>query len=151
MRPEEAVLFLIVTVLSFALVAAVVAPLVRKKRPARQDRAGAASVPPASAHPASPYQASRHEIPARSIAGFVVPGALEGPRCPACRRSLLAGFRFCPFDGTPLLPEATPARAIPAQSGRGGVPRKICPRCARAYQQDTTVCEHDGIPLVPVN
>ena len=32
MRAEEAVLFLVVTVLSFALVAAVVAPLLRKKR-----------------------------------------------------------------------------------------------------------------------
>jgi len=85
MRPEEAVLFLIVTVLSFALVAAVVAPLVRKKRTVRSS---AATPPP--------------------FAGFVVPGALEGPRCSTCRRALLPGFRFCPFDGTPLVPQASP-------------------------------------------
>jgi len=90
MRPEEAVLFLIVTVLSFALVAAVVAPLVRKKRTVR---------PPAFAPP---------------LAGFVVPGGLEGPRCPTCRRGLLPGFRFCPFDGTPLVPEAS-SGARPAE------------------------------------
>jgi len=90
MRPEEAVLFLIVTVLSFALVAAVVAPLVRKKRTIRP----VPSVPP--------------------FAGFVVPGGPEGPRCPTCRRGLLPGFRFCPFDGTPLVPDAS-SSARPAE------------------------------------
>lgn len=125
MRPEEAVLFLIVTVLSFALVAAVVAPLVRKKKT---------------------------PVAGRSFAGFAIPG-LEGVRCPACRRGLLPGFRFCPFDGTPLVPDAPQAPSAPAGAPdeAGGFPRKICPRCARAYRQDTSVCEHDGIPLVPVN
>jgi hypothetical protein len=128
MRGEEAVLFVIVTVLSFALVAAVVAPLVRRKRTA-----------------GTPVS--------RPFAGFAIPG-LEGPRCPACRRGLLPGFRFCPFDGTPLVAET--ARTPPGLSAindppTGSVPKKICPRCARAYRQDTAVCAHDGIPLVPVN
>lgn len=125
MRPEEAVLFLIVTVLSFALVAAVVAPLVRKKRSGT----------------------------GRPFAGFIVPG-LEGPRCSVCRRALLPGFRFCPFDGTPLVLDAAPlGRSVTpvAQDAGGAPPKKICPRCARAYRQDTSVCAHDGIPLVPVN
>lgn len=125
MRPEEAVLFLIVTVLSFALVAAVLAPLVRKRR------SGAASVP-------------------RPFAGFAIPEA-PGPWCPTCRRSLLLGFRFCPFDGTALVPGAPVARPARSEANAGPAPRKVCPGCARAYVQDTAVCEHDGMPLVPVN
>jgi len=128
MRAEETVLFVIVTVLSFALVAAVVAPLVRKKR----------TVGPAVARP---------------FAGFAIPG-LEGPRCPTCRRGLLPGFRFCPFDGTPLVADVAPSSPRVMFAGdapTGVVPRKICPRCARAYRQDTVVCSHDGMPLVPVN
>jgi len=127
MRTEEAVLFVIVTVLSFALVAAVVAPLIRKKR-----TVGAP--------------------PPRPFAGFVI-AAGEGPRCPTCRRLLLPGFRFCPFDGAPLLAAgaAAPQFSPPPDALAGLVPRKICPRCARAYRQDTAVCEHDGMPLVPVN
>jgi hypothetical protein len=127
MRAEEAVLFLIVTVLSFALVAALVAPLVRKKR-------GAGTAVP------------------RPFAGFAIPG-LEGPRCPTCRRGLLPGFRFCPFDGTALLADTAPAARVPSPGDvpAGVVPKKICPRCARAYRQDTAVCAHDGMPLVPVN
>lgn len=128
MRGEEAVLFVIVTVLSFALVAAVVAPLVRKKR-------------------------SAGTTASRPFAGFAIPG-LEGPRCPACRRGLLPGFRFCPFDGTSLVAEIAPTprgASVITDALAGGVPKKICPRCARAYRQDTAVCAHDGIPLVPVN
>jgi len=127
MRTEEAVLFVIVTALSFALVAAVVAPLIRKKR---------AAVAPQT----------------RPFAGFVI-AAGEGPRCPTCRRGLLPGFRFCPFDGAPLVAGGVPAPRLapPPDAGEGVVPRQICPRCARAYRQDTAVCEHDGIPLVPVN
>ena len=126
MRAEEEVQFLVVTVLSFALVAAVVAPLIRKKR-------GATAAP-------------------RPFSGFALPG-LEGPRCPPCRRGLLPGFRFCPFDGTPLVAETAPAARgpSPADVPAGVVPKKICPRCARAYRQDTAVCAHDGMPLVPVN
>lgn len=133
MRPEEAVLFLIVTVLSLALVAAVVAPLIRKKRTGAGD-------------------ATRGPAVTGGFAGFTIPG-LEGPRCPGCRRALIPGFRFCPFDGTPLVPDGTPAvrPATTADVATGGVPKKICPRCARAYRQDTAVCAHDGIPLVPVN
>ena len=131
MRAEEAVLFLIVTVLSFALVAAVVAPLVRKRR---SGTPGPVRTPGA--------------VPL--FAGFIQPG-LEGPRCPTCRRVLLPGFRFCPFDGTPFPDAAASARPAAADAVTAGVPRKICPRCARAYRQDTTVCAHDGIPLVPVN
>jgi len=125
MPGEEAVLFAIVTVLSLALVAAVVAPLVRKKR--------GAGIPVS-----------------RPFAGFAIPG-LEGPRCPACRRGLLPGFRFCPFDGTPLLAATLPGPSAIHDAPTGSVPKKICPRCARAYRQDTAVCAHDGIPLVPVN
>jgi len=132
MPAEEAVLFLIVTVLSFALVATVVAPLIRKKR--------------------TGVSATRARGAAATVAGFAIP-AMEGPRCATCRRGLLPGFRFCPFDGTPLLPDASPAARPPQpqESGAAGVPKKICPRCARAYRQDSAVCAHDGIPLVPVN
>jgi|GEM_PF-3499792 len=128
MRAEEAVLFLIVIVLSLALVAAVVAPLIRRRR---------TGVPRPPGGPGT-------------FAGFVIPG-LEGPRCSTCRRSLLPGFRFCPFDGTALMSGAAPVSRPAPIAEAGGVPKKICPRCARAYRQDTAVCAHDGIPLVPVN
>lgn len=125
MHAEEVVLFVIVTALSFALVATIVAPLIRKRRP-----------PDAARPEAAPGGLS----------------AIEGPRCPSCRRGLLPGFNFCPFDGTPLAAER-PRAARPAREAvtPAAVPRKVCPRCARGYQQDTAVCASDGAPLVPVN
>ena len=137
MHAEEAVLFLVVTVLSFALVATIVAPLIRKKRVGRR-----LARRPGRSTRCRPWCPARDRRPA-------VPD-VAGAGC--CR-----GFCFCPFDGTPLGPTTAhqPGAWFLGADVRApaGIPRKICPRCARAYRQDTevSVCAHDGIPLVPVN
>jgi hypothetical protein len=131
MRAEEAVLFLVVAMLSLALVAAVVTPLLRQKRSGHRE-APRVTRDAASAGP-------------------------DGPTCPTCHRQLSAGYRFCPFDGTSLAPppvvDVIADDGGPASRGRNlaANARKICPTCARGYRGEASVCERDGAPLVPIN
>ncbi|HEY4184540.1 MAG TPA: hypothetical protein VGP07_05690 [Polyangia bacterium] len=131
MRAEEAILFLVVAVLSLALVAAVVAPILRQKRSG--DRSSSAKEENAV--------------------------AVGGPVCPTCHCQLSVGFRFCPFDGAALATEIPMPVATAGPHDRAGDhpvigvvgARKICPTCARRYRLDVAVCERDGASLVPVN
>jgi hypothetical protein len=69
----------------------------------------------------------------------------SGSICPTCGEVLPTGSRFCPHDGSSLIP----APAIGSASRPGADAGMICPKCHRGYDAGASFCPHDSEKLEP--
>jgi serine/threonine protein kinase len=68
--------------------------------------------------------------------------------CPACKRTLAAGSRFCGFDGTSLTTAGSLASvAAKLATAKGPTEAKQCPKCERRYPEHATYCSFDAVLL----
>jgi hypothetical protein len=120
-----------------------------RRRPAQAPR----FAPPP---PVAPRSAARPAAaaPARSVSssgGLAMVAAsapvASGPVvCPACRRELPAGLRYCPHDARRLVPKDELLRNAELLRASGAV----CPRCRRTCEPGVRTCPHDAEELIPV-
>ncbi len=122
-----------------------------------QERMRDSFQPPQSASPLDPADDPSH--PARQRRQAHIPQSGPHPRvdpaahpgapvstqrmiCRVCGREYPSGSRFCPHDGSTLVPEREQEAGL-HESGM------ICPRCGRGYPPRTRNCGEDGELLVP--
>ncbi len=88
-------------------------------------------------------QRRQAQLPRTPGAG-AAPGSAPVPLmvCRVCGRELQSGSRFCPHDGSALVP-VDETDDGPQDTGM------ICPRCGRGYAPGTRNCGEDGELLVP--
>ncbi len=123
----------------------------------REQEAGLSDLPAAALQAAVPVQAvdAPGAAPARQRKQAQLPrtpdsGAAPRPApaavmiCRVCGREHDSGSRFCPHDGSALVP-ADETDDGPQDTGM------ICPRCGRGFPPGTRNCGEDGELLVPAS
>jgi hypothetical protein len=66
--------------------------------------------------------------------------------CPTCCERFPASARFCPLDGSSLIPAPLGSGFYPTPGSDAGM---VCPACHRGYDAGARFCPHDSAKLVP--
>jgi hypothetical protein len=69
------------------------------------------------------------------------------PRCPACQRPNLPGYRYCAWCGQAAPPLVDQSIATPARPTASAAQARLCPRCGRPYSPNQRFCAKCGSSL----
>ncbi len=84
------------------------------------------------------------EITSQPPIAQLLTGSAQGRHeCPECGRHFDETLSVCPFDATPLRPQARRQITRPAETET----KPTCPHCNRQYEDGARFCRHDGAEL----